>query len=220
MNRYKKRVALNPEAAPYIAEVDLGRARDETRRNVAVTLSDTVDFSAIFGNPNPVEMEIGFGTGRFLIEYSRANPGTNLFGVEITKKMVYLAANRLHEEKIPNARIIHADAILFLKSRAPDACAQRVHVYFPDPWVKKRHLKRRLVNREFLKETFRVLVPGGRLNFFTDHEPYFYYFLEEKAAFPGFIDDEGAVGGYVPTAYEEKWVKQGKKIFRTVLRKP
>jgi tRNA (guanine-N7-)-methyltransferase len=219
MNRYKKRVALDPEAARYIVDADLTLAVSERRQNVPITPRLPVDFNSLFGNARPVEIEVGFGTGTFLAETSKLHPEKNFLGIEITKKMVFLTANRLLKENTPNARLVLADASLFFKAKVPDGSVERIHVYFPDPWVKKRHHKRRIMNRAFLKEAFRALVPGGRINFFTDHRDYFNYFLEEKAAF-GLFKDDDAIGACVPTAYERKWTGQGREIYRAGLEKP
>lgn len=211
---------MDPKAKAFIMEVDLLPEQALMRQNRPVALREPVSFETFFQNSNPVELELGFGTGRFITEFSRTHPQVNLFGVEITRKMVYVAANKLFQAGLRNVRLLHADGEVFLKAKVADQCLQRVHVYFPDPWVKKRHIKRRIVNRVFLDQVFRVLVPGGRFNFFTDHADYVDYFLEERKNCSVSFQEDSDIGDYVPTSYEEKWVRQGKPIFRTVLRKP
>jgi len=213
VNRYKKKVVLREEAGRFILP------RPETTNHGNTLLpADPVDFAALFGNANPIEIEVGFGTGRFIIEYASKYPALNLLGIEITRKMVDHVANKILKAGIANVRLIHTDGRAYLRERVPGSSVERVHVYFPDPWVKKRHYKRRIINQDFLGAVHRALKPGGRFNFFTDHRDYFDYFTEHKQAFGKFADDD-AIGDYTPTSYEMKWVKMGRTIYRSIMRK-
>lgn len=132
-----------------------------------------LDWREVFGNDQPVEMEVGFGKGLFLLTAGQACPAVNFLGVEIVRKYQLYAATRLAKRGLSNVRLIKADARLFLRDWVVAQSLQSVHVYFPDPWWKKRHLKRRLFTPEFASECERVLRVGGRLNLVTDVEDYF-----------------------------------------------
>ena len=103
-----------------------------------------IDWPALFGNDRPVELEVGSGKGLFLANAAMANPGHNFFGVELARKYARLAAERLAKLGISNAKVWPGDARDVLAHRVPDASLHAVHVYFPDPWWKKRHKKRRV----------------------------------------------------------------------------
>jgi tRNA (guanine-N7-)-methyltransferase len=219
MNRYKKKVKLKDAARRYFLAIDRKALDDKTVKKQPVTLDDPVDFAALFGNRNPVELEIGFGTGRFILDYAARHPDVNLVGIEITRKVAEHAANKLLKAGLENVRLAICDARLFLKAKTADRTVSKIHVYFPDPWVKKRHVKRRVINQDFLHSAFRVLAAGGRLYLFTDHRDYFDYFLEHSRAFGRFREDT-VIEDYTPTSYELKWVRQGRTIYRAVLQKP
>ena len=118
-----------------------------------------VDWSAIFGNDQPVELEVGSGKGLFLANAARANPAHNFVGVELARKYARLAAERLAKLGISNARVWPGDADI-LARRVPDVSLRAVHVYFPDPWWKKRHKKRRVFTDGLVDQIERVIVPG------------------------------------------------------------
>ncbi len=131
-----------------------------------------VSWRELFGNDNPVEIEVGFGKGLFLVSAGQANPGTNYFGIEIVRKYQLLTATRLARRGLGNVRVACADARSFLRDRVPDGSVQAVHVYFPDPWWKKRHHKRRVFTPEFAAQCQRVLAAGGQLLVATDVADY------------------------------------------------
>jgi len=133
----------------------------------------------LFPRPAPVELEVGSGKGLFLASASRARPDTNFLGVEVAFGYARLCAGRLAAASATNARIIHGDATVLVRDRLPDACLAAVHVYFPDPWWKARHRKRRVLNELFLRQCGRALTLDGTLHMWTDVEE---YFLEALAA--------------------------------------
>jgi tRNA (guanine-N7-)-methyltransferase len=128
---------------------------------------------AVFGNDNPVELEVGFGKGLFLLTAAQALPAVNFVGVEIVRKYQLFAATRLAIRGLRNVRLACADARLFLRDCIPSGSLRAVHVYFPDPWWKTRHRKRRVFTAEFAAQCQRVLRPGGRLHVVTDVEEYY-----------------------------------------------
>ncbi len=135
----------------------------------------------VFRTPAPVELEVGSGKGLFLSSASAAQPNRNFLGVEISGGYARLCGGRLAAARSANARIIHGDATFLARSMLPDACLAAVHVYFPDPWWKARHRKRRVLSDEFLLHAGRALVAGGDLHVWTDVEEYFREALQAAA---------------------------------------
>jgi len=141
-----------------------------------------VQVAELFGRRAPLEVEVGSGKGLFLSSAAAANPEHDFLGCEISAKFARLCAARLAKGELPNARIVHGDAQRLLREGLLDESAVAVHVYFPDPWWKKRHKKRRVLNAGLVQQVQRILVPGGRLHFWTDVEEYFQSTLELLAA--------------------------------------
>jgi tRNA (guanine-N7-)-methyltransferase len=131
------------------------------------------DPATLFPGPAPVELEVGSGKGLFLTTSAAARPDTNFLGIEIAFGYARFIAGRLARASLANARIIHGDAQTLLRDHLPDRCLAAIHVYFPDPWWKARHRKRRVLSTAFLEQAGRVLLPGGRLHVWTDVEEYF-----------------------------------------------
>jgi len=141
-----------------------------------------LDPGSLFPVRAPVEMEVGSGKGLFLSTASAARPDLNFLGVEISGGYARLCAGKLAARRAANARMVHGDATALARCLLPDACLAGIHVYFPDPWWKARHRKRRVLSDLFLAHAGRVLVPGGLLHVWTDVEE---YFLEALAAARG-----------------------------------
>jgi len=129
--------------------------------------------ATLFECDAPLEVEVGSGKGLFLAQVSAENPGRNFLGSEIARKYARYAAARLAKQHSANAIVICGDALALFQRWFTDASLAAVHVYFPDPWWKKRHKKRRVMNEQFLRDVERTLVSGGRLHFWTDVEEYF-----------------------------------------------
>ncbi|MBN2578683.1 MAG: tRNA (guanosine(46)-N7)-methyltransferase TrmB [Pirellulales bacterium] len=142
------------------------------------------DPAALFAGGGPVEVEVGSGKGLFLRTEPLAQPEVNFLGIEIVEKYARFTAANLARRGIDNARAVHGDALRIFAEVLPNAAIQAVHVYFPDPWWKKRHKKRRVMREPFLRNVERTLVPGGRLHFWTDVEEYFQTTLELIKTFP------------------------------------
>ena len=136
-------------------------------------LPEQLDPGSLFPTDHPVELEVGSGKGLFLRSASAAKPGTNFLGIEIAAGYARMCAGRLAVAEATNALIIHGDAQRLVRSMLPDASLAAIHVYFPDPWWKARHRKRRVLSVPFLEHAGRVLVPGGRLHVWTDVKEYF-----------------------------------------------
>jgi tRNA (guanine-N7-)-methyltransferase len=131
------------------------------------------DERALFGRDAPLEVEVGSGKGLFLANAAARNPEHNFLGIELALRYAQHVGGRLAQRNIPNAVIVHGDGLRIFREILPDRSLAAVHVYFPDPWWKKRHKKRRVMNEVLLKDVERTLEPGGRLHFWTDVDEYF-----------------------------------------------
>jgi tRNA (guanine-N7-)-methyltransferase len=140
------------------------------------------DAVVLFGRAAPLEIEVGSGKGLFLTSAAALRPDHNFLGLEIAAKYARFSAARLAKRELENACMVNGDAQRVFTEILPDQCATAVHVYFPDPWWKKRHRKRRVMNDRFLRQVQRVLEPGGTLHFWTDVEEYFHSALEQVVA--------------------------------------
>ncbi|HEX4148518.1 MAG TPA: tRNA (guanosine(46)-N7)-methyltransferase TrmB [Pirellulales bacterium] len=147
-------------------------------------LPDPWSPEALFGRSAPLEIELGSGKGLFLTSAATANPGTDFLGLEVARKYAEFSAARLAKRDLGNARVVHGDGLRVFRERLPAGSVAAIHVYFPDPWWKARHRKRRVMNSAFLTDVERTLMPGGRLHFWTDVGEYFDTTLELIAAFP------------------------------------
>lgn len=132
-----------------------------------------IDWRAWFGDDRPVEIEIGSGKGTFLIAAAEEHPTTNYLGVEVLRGLQLYIATRIAKRNLTNVRVMCADARRLMHLAIPEGSVQAVHVYFPDPWWKKRHHKRRLWTSEFAADCVRALCPGGKLFIGTDVSEYY-----------------------------------------------
>ena len=130
-------------------------------------------WNEFFGNDLPVELDIGCGRGLFLFNAAVTTPDTNFVGLEIDYREGRRTATRLMKQNLPNARVIGGDGTSVLASMIEPGTVQGAHVYFPDPWWKKRHRKRRIFNFEFTHLLARILKPGGFVHHWTDVADYF-----------------------------------------------
>jgi tRNA (guanine-N7-)-methyltransferase len=128
---------------------------------------------AIFGRQAPLEIEVGSGKGMFLLSTAPQRPDTDFLGIEIAFRYARFTAARLASRGITNACVARADAGRVLREIVPAESVAAVHVYFPDPWWKTRHKKRRVLNEVFVARIEQVLQPGGMLHFWTDVEEYY-----------------------------------------------
>ena len=131
------------------------------------------DPTALFCQQNPTELEIGTGKGMFLTSASSSTPERNFLGIEVSAGYARMAASRLAALNVTNGVVIHGDAMHLVRHGLPNASLSGLHVYFPDPWWKARHRKRRILNPEFLRHAGRILQAGSQLHIWTDVEEYF-----------------------------------------------
>ncbi len=140
------------------------------------------DAAALFGRRAPLEVEVGSGKGLFLRSAAVGRPETDFLGIEVVRKYAQFAAAGLVKAGVQNTLMVHGDALRVFGELLPDLSLAAVHVYFPDPWWKKRHRRRRVMRESFLRDVERTLLPGGSLHFWTDVEEYFQTTLELLAA--------------------------------------
>jgi tRNA (guanine-N7-)-methyltransferase len=132
----------------------------------------------LFGRAAPLEAEIGSGKGLFLRNAAAAKPESDFLGIEVARKYAEFAAAGLAKAALTNALMVNGDGLRVFQELIPDNSLAAVHVYFPDPWWKKRHRPRRVMRESFLHDIERTLQPGGSLHFWTDVEEYFQTSLE------------------------------------------
>lgn len=186
---------------------------------------DPFDWSEMFGNDNPVEIDVGSGRGLFLFHSAEANPEINYLGIEIDYREGRRAARRLKKRNFSNARVIGGDArIAFIKHVEPGSVSA-VHVYFPDPWWKKKHRRRRVFTDEFADLAAEALKLGGQLHSWTDVEEYFevisglmdHHPRFETQSPPDERDPENDMD--YQTSFERKKRKEGWPIYRGLWKK-
>jgi len=182
------------------------------------TLLSRIVWRDLFGNDAPVEVDVGCGKGRFLIESALQNPHRNYFGIEKNGRPYRIARERIGKRSLKNVRILRDDAHRFIRECVPDQSVAVYHVYFPDPWPKKRHHKRRLFTPPFVAELARTLVPGGTLRVATDIADYFEEILRLVEGEPRFVlVEEGRYEeNTVLTNFAAKYRQQGREMFQAV----
>jgi tRNA (guanine-N7-)-methyltransferase len=144
--------------------------------------------SALFEDEGPFEIEVGSGKGLFLQNVATLHPERRYLGVEVSYKYARFTAARLAKHELNNAIAVHGDGLRLFRELVSDNSLAGVHVYFPDPWWKKRHRRRRVLNEDFLTDVARTLKPQGKLHFWTDVKEYYDVTLEliaEKIALSG-----------------------------------
>jgi len=134
---------------------------------------ETLDLGKVFAVSRPLEVELGSGDGSFLINYARLYPDRNLIGVERLLGRLRKIHRKATRGNLENVRLIRVEASYCLEYLLPPGCAQSVHIYFPDPWPKRKHHKHRLINARFPDLAKRVLLSGGTVYLRTDHSDYF-----------------------------------------------
>lgn len=163
----------------------------------------------------PWEVEIGFGKGRYLFERCRTEPGRRFLGIEIAGQYLREWVRKSRKQGLKNFLVLHGDALALLATSLPTGFAEVVHIYFPDPWWKTKHKKRRLLDPETVDLVLRLLAPGGRLSFATDFLEYGEKVAKILSGVPGLEIRRIAEWPEGPrTHYEAKFVAEGRPIVR------
>lgn len=134
---------------------------------------DPLPLAAYFGNHHPLEVDVGCGKGRFLLERARTHPETNLLGIDRMLRRIRKIDNRVRRLGYPNLRLLRLEAYYAVAYLMPADAIQTYYIFFPDPWPKQRHHDHRLFNPRFVEALCRTLRPGGQVHVATDHQPYF-----------------------------------------------
>ena len=153
----------------------------------AFLTTDAFDPVAFFGNNKPLAIEIGFGMGRATADIAEQNPDINYLGIEVHRPGIGRLLWEIEKRNLKNLRIIEGDAVEVLK-KINDSSISSFHVFFPDPWPKKRHNKRRLITRPFTDTLAAKLLPGGFLYMVSDWADYGEWALSELSGTPGLIN--------------------------------
>ncbi|HEV8267226.1 MAG TPA: tRNA (guanosine(46)-N7)-methyltransferase TrmB [Thermoanaerobaculia bacterium] len=180
-----------------------------------------VDFAALFGRTAPVEMEIGVGKARFLLTEAAAHKERDFFGIELQSEYARIAQAKADKLGLTNVRVARLDGKAFVASRLAPASLDVLHVFFPDPWPKKRHHKRRLVDASFARAAATALKPGAILRVASDHAEYWAAMVEALDGEPLLSRvPEPETGPWTSgTDYELKFTKGGKPIGRGIWRR-
>ena len=199
--------------------------RPETHLLDAPDEAGMLSWAGVFGNDHPVELEIGSGKGTFLLAVSEARPGTNFVGIEWAREYAMFAADRMRRRGRDNVRVVLGEASWWIRCHVPDGSLGAIHIYFPDPWPKTRHHKRRLIQVPFIKEAHRVLAAGGKLRLVTDHAEYFAHMRAMLAAqsdltvvefdSPVPLKADAPAGSIVGTNFERKYIAEGRSFHAT-----
>lgn len=179
--------------------------------------------AAVFGRDAPLVLEIGFGMGDATAEVAAAAPGTDFLGIEVHEAGVGALLRHIGERSLANVRVVRHDAVEVVEHMIPPGALSGVHVWFPDPWHKKRHHKRRLIQPAFVALLASRLAPGGYLHCATDWEPYAVQMLEVLSAEPAL---RNTADGFAPrpdwrplTKFENRGLKLGHGVWDLLFRR-
>ncbi len=175
----------------------------------------------VFGNSNPLHIELGMGKGQFITSHAEKYPDINFIGIEKSEELVYKALQGIKDKGLSNIYMICENAEN-LKEIFEEGELERIYLNFSDPWVKARHAKRRLPHRRFLAIYSHILKDGGELRFRTDSLMLFEFAIEEINATKMQLRDVGydihskPLVGHIMTEYEEKFTRMGKPIYQCI----
>lgn len=191
------------------------RALEELWPRYGIGDGDTpLEPAALFGRAAPLVVEIGFGDGAATWRMAQAEPDKNFIGVEVHQPGVGRLLQSLEQHGLDNVRIACTDAVPFLRDRLADASIAELRIYFPDPWPKKRHHKRRIIQAEFLDLAATRMCPGGLLHLATDWRNYAEHMLDVLKAHPAFENLSPTGGGCQrpPWRPETKYERRGQRL--------
>lgn len=183
------------------------------------------NWQSIFGNTNPIHIEIGMGKGRFIMDMAKARPSINYIGIEKYSSVLLRAIQKMEQEPLPNLRFIRMDAEA-IEEVFGEQEIDRIYLNFSDPWPKDRHAKRRLPSREFLLRYSHILKKDGQLEFKTDNKDLFQFALEELKPAGWELQkvtcdlhrEEEMMQDNIMTEYEEKFSAMGNPICKYIIK--
>ncbi len=185
---------------------------------------EPIDFKRIFGREGPLILEIGFGMGETTAEIAQNNPQWNILGLEVYRPGVGALLNKIEQRGLTNIRVIEHDAVEVLAQMIPDGDLDGVHIYFPDPWPKKRHHKRRLIQAPFLSQLVKKLKSGAYLHLATDWPEYATQMLDVCSQEPAL--ENRAKEGFAPrpdwrplTKFEARGIRLGNPVADIIFQK-
>ncbi|MES9963944.1 MAG: tRNA (guanosine(46)-N7)-methyltransferase TrmB [Candidatus Sedimenticola sp. 20ELBAFRAG] len=185
-----------------------------------------LDLQGLFGNHNPVFLEIGFGNGESLAEMARANPGNNYIGVEVHRPGVGHLLIRIEELGLTNLRVMRHDAVEILDKGLTEGSLDGLFLFFPDPWHKKRHHKRRILQPEFVQLIAKAVKPGGIFHAVTDWEHYAQHMMDVLSREAALFENTAGVGNYTPrpgyrplTKFEQRGHRLGHGVWDLIFRR-
>lgn len=178
-----------------------------------------LDLARIFARDAPCHLEIGFGMGHSLVEMARRHPENNYLGVDVYLPGIGSLLDSLDKAGLDNVRVLNVDAVEVLTQHLPEQALQCIYLFFPDPWPKKRHHKRRLVQADFARRVRRALAHGGMFHMATDWEEYALHMREVMEAAEGFYNPAGT-GCFHPrpaqrplTKFEQRGLRRGHAVY-------
>lgn len=183
------------------------------------------DFERVFGNTNAVVLEIGFGMGTSLAEMAKNSPDINFIGIEVHRPGIGNLLSLVAEQQLTNVRVMEHDAVEVLQHKVPDSSLERLQLFFPDPWHKKRHHKRRIVQPGFIELVCRKLRDHGQLHMATDWENYAEHMAEVANPYPA-LENTATTGHFVErpayrpiTKFEQRGARLGHGVWDLIYRK-
>ncbi len=188
-------------------------------------VSSLVDLNVVFGRDSPKIIEIGFGMGKSTSQTAIANPDFDYLGIEVHPPGVGSLLMEIDQYKIDNVKVIRYDAVKVIKDMIMDNSIHGFHIFFPDPWHKKRHNKRRIIQATFIELLCSKLKPGGYIHLATDWEDYAIWMLDILNSNPKLINTS-ATGDYVPrplqrpeTKFEQRGLSLGHGVWDLIFKK-
>lgn len=207
-------------------DLELNRSPRRVKTPARDLSTDPLTWELIAQAQTPVELEIGSGKGMFLLAAAVERPQHTFVGIELLAKFANVAADRLAKRQLSNVHMLRGDAQRFLAQVVPDQSLVAVHVYFPDPWWRNKHKRRRVLNEQVVQDIQRSLTAGGKLHFWTDALDYYEHIC-------GLIMDTTTLSGpaYVPqrpalhsldytTQFERRARIHGQPVYRAIFAKP
>jgi tRNA (guanine-N7-)-methyltransferase len=183
------------------------------------TILERLPLERMFPKVQPLEVELGSGDGSFIVNYTKQHPERNFIGVERFLGRIRKIDRKGRRAGLQNLRAVRIEATYFLEFLLPRHCAEAIHIYFPDPWPKRKHWKNRLINARFTELAANALKPGGIVYLRTDDKSYFTQMLEVFAASPLFVPCETPeVLSSVVTDFERTFLTRGIQTNRAAYR--